>query len=75
MDKTYEKCPICDDGHLVPIRHAMEIRYRNISDQIDGFQHSECNHCGAEITDAPQSRANKHLVIAFHKRVEKVRPA
>lgn len=70
MNDLVNQCPICDEGTLVPMRYQMEVTYKGHSDRVDGFQRSVCDHCGGELADSVQTRNNKRIVIAFHKRVD-----
>lgn len=60
------QCPGCGEGTLHPhIEHNLtEINGHNISLPL---HYSVCDHCGAELTNASQSQANKRAMVAAEK--------
>lgn len=60
------QCPGCGEGTLHPhIEHNLtEINGQNISLPL---HYSVCDQCGAELTNASQSQANKRVMVAAEK--------
>ena len=62
------QCHACGEGALHPhVRsNVVEINGQTISVPL---QYSTCDHCGSELTDAEQARANKRAMVAAEKQV------
>lgn len=60
------QCLACGEGTLHPSteENAIDINGQTISVPL---QYSTCDHCGADLTNADQARANKRAMVAAEK--------
>ncbi len=62
-------CPFCNVGMLEAKTEMSAAEYGGVARDLL-LLFSECDHCGSEISNAEQSRANKRAMMAFKKSVD-----
>jgi HTH-type transcriptional regulator/antitoxin MqsA len=67
MKTVVIKCPVCEQGHLLPEGYEDTIPYNGSALHVDGLQRHRCDTCGADPVLTDQIKANQ-LRIADAKR-------
>lgn len=67
MSNEFEKCPMCDDGHLQAFARDQEISEESLQIVVKGIGYSLCDKCHARVVTPNQSRTNKRLTSAARK--------
>lgn len=66
---TERTCPACGEGALQARTQAESVEYHGKTSEI-ALHYALCDHCGAELTGAEDSRHNKRAMNAFKKSVD-----
>lgn len=63
-----ESCPACDSSNVECRSRSRRITKENAVFTVDDLVYSFCGECAEEFVSSDQSRINKRLVVAAHKR-------
>lgn len=62
-------CPVCSEGKLV-LKHVDTLTEYHGQKETVRLAFSECDNCGSEIAGSEETRANKHAMMHFRKKVD-----